>query len=77
MLAAKIEILIHEGGQTVAKTRGIDGQTAADDEDEHEHGETMMSDNDDLLKRRAKERESKCLGLVCLLWLWIRAADFF
>ena len=51
----------------MAKTRGVDGQTVVDDEDEREYGETMMSDDDDLWKRRAKERKSKCLGLVWLL----------
>ena len=73
MLAAKIEIPICEGGQTAAKTRDIAGQTAADDEDEHEHGKTMMSDDDDLLKRRAKEREQV---FVWLPWLWIKVVDF-
>ena len=57
MLAAKIEIPIREGGQTTTKTRDIAGQMAADDEDEHEHSETMINDNDDLLQRRAKERK--------------------
>ena len=74
VLAAKIEILIREGGQTMAKTRDIAGQMVADDEDEHEHGETIMSNDDDLLKRRTKEREQM---FVWLSWLWIKVVDFF
>ena len=37
----------------------------ADDENEHEHsegGETMMSDDDDLMKGRAEERGN--------VWIW-------